>query len=213
MAKTTAPVVHRKQKLIPMIEWVPGAALDLTRTGFGGFTPGHIIQTADSPIGRYGTLLCYELTFADMSRTLRRAGAEVLVTLSNDAWFGPTAAPHQHFAHAVLRAVENRVTVIRAANTGVSGIVDPLGRVVTKTEPFVETYAVGRVQRSSVVPLAVHIGGFVGPMALGSLVILLLLVRVPRTTGRLYRRPSTSAMNASVCSITSSVTDMCPRSS
>jgi len=181
-AGATVPVVHRKQKLIPMIEWVPGAALDLSRTGFGGFTPGHALHVADSPMGRFGTLLCYELTFADMSRALRRAGAEVLVTLSNDAWFGRTAAPHQHFAHAVLRAVENRVTVVRAANTGVSGIVDPLGRVVTRTEPFVATYATGRVQRSSVVPLAVHVGGFVGPMALGSLVILLLLVRVPRAT-------------------------------
>ena len=66
-------------------------------------------------------------------------GQNGLVTLSNDAWFGRTAAPNQHFAHATLRAVENRVTVVRAANTGVSGIVDPLGRVVTRTEPFMET--------------------------------------------------------------------------
>ena len=183
-AGATVPVVHRKQKLIPMIEWVPGGALDLSRTGFGGFTPGRATHVADSPIGRYGTLLCYELTFADMSRTLRRSGAEVLVTLSNDAWFGRTAAPYQHFAHATLRAVENRVTVVRAANTGVSGIVDPLGRVVTRTEPFVATYAAGRVQHSAVVPLAVRIGGMVGPVALGLLVILLLPVRLPRAIRR-----------------------------
>ena len=173
----TLPIVHRKQKLIPMIEWVPGAAPDLSRTGFGGFTPGHATNVADSSIGRYGTLICYEVTFPDMSRTLRRAGAEVLVTMSNDAWFGRTAAPHQHFAHATLRAVENRVTVVRAANTGVSGIVDPLGRVVTKTELFVATYATGRVQRSSGVPLAVHVGGMIGPLSFGLLVILLLPVR------------------------------------
>ena len=189
----TLPVVHRKQKLIPMIEWVPGAVLDLSRTGFGGFTPGYTTDVADSSIGRYGTLLCYELTFADMSRTLRRDGADVLVTLSNDAWFGRTAAPHQHFAHATLRAVENRVTVVRAANTGVSGIVDPLGRVVTKTEPFVATYAAGRIQRSSGVPPAVHIGGMVGPVALGLLVILLLPVRgrraIPPVAVRMQRVP------------------------
>ncbi len=76
--------------------------------------------------------------------------------------------------------MENRVTVIRAANTGVSGIVDPLGRVVTRTEPFVETYATGRIQRSGVVPLAVHIGGLVGPVALGLLVILLFPLRTRR---------------------------------
>ena len=102
------------------------------------------------------------------------------MTLSNDAWFGRTAAPHQHFAHATLRAVENRVTVIRAANTGVSGIVDPLGRIVTRTEPFVEAYAAGRVQRAGAVPLAVHIGGMVGPVLLGLLLILLLPVHIQR---------------------------------
>jgi apolipoprotein N-acyltransferase len=171
--------VHRKQKLIPMIEWVPGGALDLARTGFGGFTPGRGVPIADSAIGRYGTLLCYELTFDAMSRTLRRAGADVLVVLSNDAWFGRTAAASQHFAHAALRAVENRVTVIRAANTGISGIVDPLGRVVTRTDPFVETYATGLVYRSRVIPLAVHISGMVGPVMLGLLLILLLPVRWP----------------------------------
>jgi apolipoprotein N-acyltransferase len=182
--RAEAVVVHHKQKLIPMIEWVPGS-LDLSRTGFGGFTPGRTVQVATSTIGRYGTLLCYELTFADMARTLRRNGAEVLVALSNDAWFGRTSAPHQHFAHAALRAVENRISVIRAANTGVSGIVDPLGRVVTRTDPFVETYATGQVLRSSVVPLAVHLGGLVGPISLGLLLLLLLPLRLtsaPRGT-------------------------------
>ena len=194
---SAAPVVHRKQKLIPLVEWVPGSGLDLSRTAFGGFTPGGPARVAEASLGTYGTLLCYELTFAEISRTLRRAGANVLVTLSNDAWFGGTAAPHQHFAHATLRAVENRVTVIRAANTGVSGIVDPLGRVVAKTAPFVETYAVGRVQRSDVVPLAVHIGGLVGPAALGLLLILLVAAIPPavRTRGRhawpVLRGPST----------------------
>lgn len=106
------------------------------------------------------------------------------MTLSNDAWFGRTTAPHQHFAHATLRAVENRVTVVRAANTGVSGIVDPLGRVVTRTEPFVETYVAGRVQHSAVVPLAVRIGGMVGPVALGLLLILLFPVRILRAIPR-----------------------------
>jgi apolipoprotein N-acyltransferase len=211
-AGMTPPVVHRKQKLIPMVEWVPGAALDLSRTGFGGFTPGRAMHVADSPIGVYGTLLCYELTFADMARTLRRAGAEILVTLSNDAWFGGTAAPYQHFAHATLRAVENRVTVVRSANTGISGIVDPLGRVVASTPPSVETYASGRVQRSSVVPPAVRVGGMVGPLAFGLLIALLLPFRLLLGI-RPYRRASTSEMKASVCSITSSVTDMCPRSS
>jgi len=165
--------VYRKRQLIPMVERELRATPDLIRTGFGGFTPGRSVSLADGPIGRYGILLCYELTFPDLAREARAAGADVLVTLSNDAWFGATSAPYQHFAHAMLRAVENRVTVVRAANTGISGIVDPRGRVVVRTDPFVETWAVGRIERSGVVPLAVHLGPLIGPGSLALLVGLL----------------------------------------
>jgi len=182
-AGASSSVIHRKQKLIPIVERVPSSALDLSPTGFGGLTPGSALHVAESPIGRFGTLLCYELTFAEMARALRRSGAEVLVSLSNDAWSGRTAASYQHFAHASLRAVENRVTVVRAANTGVSGIVDPLGRVVAKTDPFVEAYAAGRVQHSPVEPLAVQLGGLVGPFCFGLMVLLLIPVRVRAGAG------------------------------
>ena len=177
-------VVHRKQKLIPMVERVEVGPLDLSTTGFGGFLAGRALEATDGGIGRFGTLICYELTFEAMSRDLRRTGVEVLITMSNDAWFGRTTAPAQHFAHAVLRAVENRITVVRSANTGVSGIVDPLGRVVVKTDSFVETYALGRIKRTSTIPLAVTAGGLVGPAALALLLILLaqtLLFREPGT--------------------------------
>jgi hypothetical protein len=74
------------------------------------------------------------------------------------------------------------MTVIRAANTGVSGIVDPLGRVIARTDPFVETYVAGQIQRARAMPLAAHIGGMAGPVALGQLLLLLLLpVRLQRS--------------------------------
>jgi apolipoprotein N-acyltransferase len=182
-----ARAVYRKRQLIPMVERELRATPDLTRTGFGGFTPGRSVSLAAGPIGRYGVLLCYELTFPALAREAREAGAEVLVTLSNDAWFGATSAPYQHFAHATLRAVENRITVVRAANTGISGIVDPRGHVVVHTEPFVETWAVGRIERSGVVPPAVHLGPLVGP---GSLALLLALLVA---TGRGRIRPVLSS--------------------
>lgn len=162
--------VHRKKQLVPIIE------RSLVRRDRVGFTPGDAPRVAEGRLGRYGTLLCYELTFPGMARGLRRQGATLLVTLSNDAWFGRSAAPHQHFAHAVLRAVENRVTVVRAANSGVSGIVDPLGRVVVKTTPFVAAQAVGHVQRVRSVPLAASLGAIVGPLA----IVLLALLAVAR---------------------------------
>jgi apolipoprotein N-acyltransferase len=179
--------IYRKRQLIPMVEQEVRATPDLTRTGFGGFTPGRSVSLAAAPIGGYGILLCYELTFPDLAREARRSGAAVIVTLSNDAWFGATSAPYQHFAHATLRAVENRVTVVRAANTGISGIVDPRGRVIVHTDPFVETWAVGQIERTEVVPLAVRIGPWVGP---GSLALLLALLV---TSARRRVRPASSS--------------------
>jgi apolipoprotein N-acyltransferase len=180
--------VYRKRQLIPMVEREVRATPDLTRTGFGGFAPGRTPSLTEGPIGPYGILLCYELTFPHLAREARRAGAAVIVTLSNDAWFGATSAPYQHFAHATLRAVENRMTVVRAANTGISGIVDPRGRVVVRTEPFVEDWAVGRIERSDRVPAAVHLAPLVGP---GSWVLLLGLLAASGRTAPV--RPSSSS--------------------
>jgi apolipoprotein N-acyltransferase len=167
-------VVHRKQKLVPFVERVPGEGLDLSLDGAGGYVPGRDLATADGPLGRYGALICYELVFPSLPRALRRAGADVLVVLSNDAWLGPSAGPSQHFAHAVLRAVENRMTVVRSANSGISGIVDPLGRVVVRTDVLEEAWAAGPVLRAGVVPPAVGLGGLGGPAALMLLVGMLL---------------------------------------
>jgi apolipoprotein N-acyltransferase len=71
-----------------------------------------------------------------------------LVTITNDAWFGRTSAPHQHFTIAVFRAVENRVFVARAANTGISGFIDPRGKVIKKGEIFTEEAMNGTIRLS-----------------------------------------------------------------
>ena len=68
-----------------------------------------------------------------------RNGSTLLVNITNDAWFGETGAPFQHFSMAVFRAVENRRSLARAANTGVSGFIDPVGRIVGQTRLFEET--------------------------------------------------------------------------
>ena len=90
---------------------------------------------------RLGTLICYESIFGELARTDRRRGADLLVNLTNDAWFGRdtwwgrTTALWQHPAHAVIRAIETRTGLVRAANTGLSMFVDPLGRTFGET-PF-----------------------------------------------------------------------------
>jgi len=94
---------------------------------------GEILETDNL---RLGVQICYEIIFPSLSRTLADNGATLLVNITNDAWYGRTAAPYQHFSMAVFRAVENRRSLIRAANTGISGCIDPVGRVLVRTKLF-----------------------------------------------------------------------------
>ena len=84
------------------------------------------------PVGGHpiSTAICYEIVYPDLVRRFVRGGSELLTTITNDAWFGPTSAPYQHFAQASMRAIEEGRYLVRAANTGISGIVDPYGRVL-----------------------------------------------------------------------------------
>jgi apolipoprotein N-acyltransferase len=86
--------------------------------------------------GAFGTLICYEIIFPDLVRRLAKNGASFLVNITNDAWFGRTSAPYQHLSMAVLRAVENRRAVARAANTGISAFIDANGNIVQQTSLF-----------------------------------------------------------------------------
>jgi apolipoprotein N-acyltransferase len=85
---------------------------------------------------RFSVAICYEAIYAQMARTFVSSGAELLTTITNDAWFGTSSAAYQHFDQAALRAVEQGRYLVRAANTGFSGAVDPYGRVIKKTQLF-----------------------------------------------------------------------------
>jgi apolipoprotein N-acyltransferase len=102
---------------------------------------GHTIMKVRLPAGdavAIGTVICYEIIFPDLVRRFVNEGAAVMTTVTNDAWFGRTGAPYQHFSMAVLRAVENRVPVARAANTGISGFIDAKGRILDASGIFTE---------------------------------------------------------------------------
>jgi apolipoprotein N-acyltransferase len=90
--------------------------------------------------------ICYEVVYPDLVRQAVAGGSELLTTITNDAWFGPTSAPYQHFAQASMRAIENGRYLVRAANTGISGIVDPYGRVLAESPIFEQTIIVGDVR-------------------------------------------------------------------
>lgn len=138
---------YHKSHLVPFGEYVPMKKLlffakKLTR-GAGNFIPGE--QTDIAPIklplaeggfARLGILICYEDIFPEVSRLETARGAEVLVNITNDAWYGRTSAPFQHVSMTVLRAIEDRRSVVRSAQTGVSAFVDPTGRVRQRTAIF-----------------------------------------------------------------------------
>lgn len=119
------------------LEWIFGYLEGLTRES-GRFAPGKghralRLPGADVP---FGVFICYESIFPEIARAYANDGAEFLVNTTNDAWFGTTAAPYQHFAMGVFRAVENGLPLVRSANTGISGAVDASGRVLMMTDLF-----------------------------------------------------------------------------
>lgn len=126
---------YHKINLVPMSERVPfnhilPSLADLTMGRAGSFSPGRQRTIFHLPAGRFGTLICYESIFPDIARSFAAAGAQFLVIITNDAWFGPWSSASQHARMATFRAVEQRIPIARSANTGISTFVDPCGRML-----------------------------------------------------------------------------------
>lgn len=133
---------YDKQHLVPFGEYIPfrkilSFASPLVET-LGAFTPGRTNTPLSCQNSRIGVLICFEGIFPEISRQQAEAGANLLVTITNDAWFGRSSAPWQHLAMGVFRAVETRKTLIRAANTGISAFIDPMGRIEGASPLFTE---------------------------------------------------------------------------
>ena len=142
--------VYRKMYLVPFGEFVPFKNL-LFFVGplveaVSDFAPGATVTMLPVHGHLVSTAICYEVVFPDLMRKAVREGAELLTTITNDAWYGTTSAPFQHFALASMRAIEQGRYLARAANTGISGIVDPYGRVIVRTDLFATTIVVGEVR-------------------------------------------------------------------
>lgn len=162
----TQPSYH-KEYLVPIVERVPFvnprwfAGLKY----FGGFGRGKDPKPYRVGLGRVGVLICYESIFPDLSRQYRRDSADLLANITNDAWFGRSLAPYQHVAHLRLRAIENRVGIVRSANTGISEYVDPLGRVHGATGLFVPASPTFDVATSHARTLYVGWGDWIGTLS------------------------------------------------
>ncbi|MCF8069335.1 MAG: apolipoprotein N-acyltransferase [Desulfobacterales bacterium] len=133
------PDRYDKTHLVPFGEYVPlGKWLPIGKmvAGIGDFSTGEKGKVLPWGNVAIGTQICYEVIFPDLSRKQVLNNADLLVNITNDAWFGKTGAPYQHFFMTVFRAVENRRSLVRAANTGISGFIDPAGRVISTTQIF-----------------------------------------------------------------------------
>ncbi|AJE03732.1 apolipoprotein N-acyltransferase [Geobacter pickeringii] len=145
-------VVGRSDKihLVPFGEYVPMAKLlpfvNKLVAGIGDFSPGARIASLKTGKGEIGILVCFEGIFPELSRAYVRAGSRLLVNITNDAWFGRSSAPYQHLSMTVFRAVENRVPLVRAANTGITSIIDGKGHVRGMTPLFTEAVLNGEVR-------------------------------------------------------------------
>jgi apolipoprotein N-acyltransferase len=133
---------YDKVHLVPFGEYVPMKHLlffvDRLVAGAGDFEPGKDVSPLRDGEITIGPLICFEAIFPELARKQVKKGAQILVNLTNDAWFGATSAPYQHLAMAVLRAVENRRPLIRAANTGISAFISPTGKIEARSPLFVE---------------------------------------------------------------------------
>lgn len=171
---------YRKTYLVPVVERVPfvNPRWFGNLQYFGGFGHGDRFPVYEIREGRFGVLICYESAFEDLARLYRRNGADFLVNITNDSWYGTTAAPAQHASHLVLRAIETRMGIARAAQTGISEFVDPLGREHQRTELNTRVVTAREVLTTDVVTLYVRLGDWVAALALaGTLAMFIATLR------------------------------------
>lgn len=159
---------YRKGHLVPIVERVPfvNPRWFSGMKYFGAFGIGTETTPFVLASGRAGVLICYESIYPQRSRDFRRNGADILVNITNDAWFGRSLAPWQHHAHLILRAIETRTGIVRSANTGISGYIDPLGIDRGRTELFVEAAPTYLAQTTDITTLYVRLGDWLGVLSL-----------------------------------------------
>src|SRR6185503_21296479 len=154
------PLVER------MAEFAPGAAMVVLPVG------EHRINTA----------ICYEVVYPSLIREAVAEGSQLLTTITNDAWYGQSSAPYQHFALASMRAIEEGRYIARSANTGISGVVDPYGRVVQASAIFEQVGLVVEVRLLSGRTIYSQIGDVIAYVGMALTMIALVVVRARTST-------------------------------
>jgi len=185
---------YDKIHLVPFGEYVPFKQLfffagDLLGEA-GSFDPGERRNVLSTGGHHYGTFICYESIFGDEIRQFADEGADVLVNIANDGWYGDTGAPWQHLNMVRMRAIENHRWVLRATNTGVTAAIDPYGRVTSAAPRHILTaLRVGFGYEQDVTFYSRH--GDLFAYFCAFITVLALLGGVPRRGDKLQPEPQT----------------------
>ncbi|HEY5619943.1 MAG TPA: apolipoprotein N-acyltransferase [Vicinamibacterales bacterium] len=180
--------VYRKIHLVPFGEYIPFKNLlyfvSPLVERLADFAPGTSMVML--PVGSHqvNTAICYEVVYPSLMRQAVLEGSQLLTTITNDGWYGYSSAPYQHFELASMRAIEQGRYLVRAANTGISGIVDPYGRVVQRSAIFEEAGLVGEARLLTGRTIYAAIGDVVAYAAIALTVVALITVRRVRGSMR-----------------------------
>ena len=147
---------YDKIHLVPFGEFVPFRSIlffiDKMVANIGDFERGEGAKVFRLGDHGFAVSICFEIIFPDLVRQSVKQGAGYLVNITNDAWFGKSAASYQHMSMVAMRAVENRVPIVRAANTGISGTIDAYGRIIDATEIFEEEWLIAAIHPQTAEP-------------------------------------------------------------
>ncbi|MBN1621471.1 MAG: apolipoprotein N-acyltransferase [Endomicrobiales bacterium] len=179
---------HKKVHLVPFGEYIPYRMIlepyfSILNT-LGDFTPGDRLSALSIKSVLWGTTICSENFFGEISRQLVKNGAEILTNHTNDAWYFKTSAPYQHFIMNIFRAIENRRAVIVCGNTGVSGVVEPSGFVSKEIPIFETTYFLTRVEPRKDISFYTTFGDLFSKACAIITVLMLMLYLI----GRVYKK-------------------------
>jgi apolipoprotein N-acyltransferase len=167
---------------VPLRQWIKFAGR-LT-ADIADFTPGTEYRIGQLPGGRFGTFICYEAIFPDEIRRFAAGGAELLINVSNDGWFGRSAAPAQHLMMSRVRAIESRRWMLRDTNNGFTVVVDPYGRIVASLPPDIRGQLDAPYDFRSDVTIYARFGDWFAWLCVIVTVILLIVAFMKRENGK-----------------------------
>ena len=205
-----SPVRYDKVHLVPFGEFVPRwarlAFTDSLVREVGAFTPGRqpVVLPARVP---FAVAICFEVVFPDLTAAQVRGGAQVLTTLTNDGWYGFSWAPRQHFVQVRLRAAESRRWFARAALTGISGFIDPSGKVISQLDVGKTGFLTESVQPTTGLTPRVRFGDWWAVLCAAATVLTLAIARFKGRIPRKRKKVISSQLTTDRTEIVELITD------